>query len=278
MEGTWRVEQWLTDQEIAEIDYAQYWNDEEKEKTKFWYVLDGDFSKMEEHLRDMGLPQDLVLTAEVLRTELGGEVRGVGIDLAAGNLWATPQLLGLGPIEQLYCLEYSRHRLLGLGPRVLRHFDVPKDKVILAVGSFYDLRVGNESQDFVFMSMAFHHADDPMRLLKEIHRVLKPDGVVIIIGEHAVNLAAAYVKNAGKFFISRLLPKPIQRLVFGRCFDARTLIPSPSELLAADPILGDHYYTLGAYAKMFSASGFVFRRVRRRQSWFQSFAAMKKAE
>jgi len=42
----------------------------------------------------------------------------------------------------------------------------------------------NNSVDFIFLCQAFHHADDPEKLIYEIRRVLKPDGIVIIIGEH----------------------------------------------------------------------------------------------
>jgi ubiquinone/menaquinone biosynthesis C-methylase UbiE len=86
--------------------------------------------------------------------------------MAAGNLWAVPRLLRLGTVDKIYCLEYSKHRLLQIGPAVLEYYGVPKERVVLALGSFYDLHLKNKSLDFVFMSQAFHHADDPNRLLR----------------------------------------------------------------------------------------------------------------
>jgi len=56
----------------------------------------------------------------------------------------------------------------------------------------------NESIDFCFCSQAFHHADDPQRLLNEIKRVLKPSGIVLMIGENPVyifDFIKTYIKN-----------------------------------------------------------------------------------
>lgn len=239
----WHAENWLSDSEIDEIEYSAYWNDEEKEKNKEWYILDGDFSKMERYLNKTGLPQDLRRCIEVLRTDFNRQIAGVGIDLAAGNLWAAPYLFNLGAVDKLYCLEYSRHRLLKIGAKVLEHYDVPNEKTVLVLGSFYDLHIGDNLIDFVFMSQAFHHADKPEQLLEEIRRVLKPHGVVIIIGEHIVAYRRAYIKHAIKFLISLLVPERVQKGLFNKTFDVKTLIAKPNQLIPTDPILGDHYYT-----------------------------------
>lgn len=122
----WQIENWLSNSQIREIEYSGYWNDEEKEKSKEWYILDGDFSKMERYLETTGLPQDLKTCTEVLHTAFNRQLAGVGIDLAAGNLWATPFLCNLPNVSKLYCLEYSKHRLLKIGPAVLDHYRVPK--------------------------------------------------------------------------------------------------------------------------------------------------------
>jgi len=125
---SWRVENWISDEHIDQVEYSCYWNDEEQEKAKVWYVLDGNFARMEDYLAKVGLTRDLTHCVEILRTEFGTEFGGTGIDLAAGNLWAAPFLLEQGA-ERLYCLEFSRHRLLKIGPVVLDHYHVPQDKV-----------------------------------------------------------------------------------------------------------------------------------------------------
>ena len=206
----YNVEYWLTDSDIENIEYSEYWNNEEQEKSKEWYILDGNFSKMEHYLLKVGLPQDLERCVDILKLEFKHGLKGTGIDLGAGNLWATPYLLALGEIDKLYSLEYSKHRLLKLGPRVLEHYNVPKEKMVLILGSFYDLHIDDNSLDFVFLSEAFHHADRPDCLLAEIRRVLKPNGVVIIIGEHKLHIQRAYCIHVIKLLISMFLPSKVQ--------------------------------------------------------------------
>lgn len=268
------IENWLTDSDIKMIEYSDYWNDEEKEKIKEWYIVDGNFSKMEDYLLKTGLPQDLNRCVDILKTEFNYELKGTGIDLGAGNLWAAPHLLSLGEIDKLYCLEYSKHRLLKLGPKVLEHYNVPKEKVVLVVGSFYDLHIEDNCLDFVFLSSAFHHADRPDDLLAEIQRVLKPNGIVIIIGEHIVDTKRTYLRYLVKFLISTCVPHKVQQELFGKTFHVKRQIPKSSDLFPTDPVLGDHYYIDKEYRLMFSKYAFKIKHIKSRGSQFQSFVLM----
>src|ERR1700729_497951 len=160
----WAVEHWISQDAVHQTGYSDYWNDEQAEREKPFYTTgDGDFAALEGYLRNVGLVDDANSCLRTLATPLHGH----GIDLAAGTLWAAPLLLGAGPVQRLYCLEYSRHRLLKLGPRVLEHYDVDPERVVLIYGSFYDLHLNAGSLDFAFLSQAFHHADQPLALLAE---------------------------------------------------------------------------------------------------------------
>lgn len=269
------IENWLDDSQIKSIGYSDYWNDEENEKSKKWYILDGNFSKMEQYLLKTGLLLDFERCLRLLKEEFKYELKGAGIDLASGNLWSTKPILRSGQVNTLYCLEYSKHRLLKLGPKVLEHYGIPKDRIVLVMGSFYELRLKDNALDFVFMSQAFHHADRPDDLLLEIRRVLKPGGAVIIIGEHKLNCVKAYVRNLIKFFLTRILPAQAQQRLFGKTFYAPKLMPSLKELFPTDPVLGDHYYTDKQYGAIFTKHGFRLRRFKRRGSEFQSFVLIK---
>ena len=184
----WEVQYWVQDEEVKDISYSDYWTDEENEKQKPFYVLDDNFSKAEEYLKSTGLARDFKNCLKVLKNNFGKNLEGVGMDLAAGNLWAVPLILDSGNIDKLYCLEYSRHRLLKIGPRFLEHYNVPKDKIVLVHGNFYELRLPDHSLDFLILVQAFHHSHQPENLLAEMKRVLKPDGIILMIGEHAVYL------------------------------------------------------------------------------------------
>jgi SAM-dependent methyltransferase len=225
---------------------------------------------MERYLEATELPRDLHTCAAVLRNEFGRSLAGVGVDLAAGNLWAVPHLLKLGSVDKLYCVEYSFHRLAKIGPRVLEHYGVPPAKIVLARGSFYDLHLADRSVDFVLLSQTFHHADRPRELLKEIRRVLKLSGVVIIIGEHSVREWRERIKNAFKLSIGAFLPLAVQEKLFGRSFQVDISRGRTLGTLS-DSILGDHLYTVRAYQQMFSSYGFKARRIRNRSTNYQSF-------
>lgn len=261
--ASYEVRRWLTPLQISQIEYSEYWNDEEKEKAKEWWILDGDFGKMERYLEKTKLVQQLDECITYLKYTLNRTLHGVGADLASGNLWAVPYLLNAGQVDRIYCVEYSQHRLLKLGPEVLEHYNVPKDKVILCLGSFYELKLPKQSLDFILLAQAFHHADRPHVLLAEIRRVLKPDGLVLIIGESdpPPSKLKMYIMHLVKVFISLLVPKSIQIAVFGRTFNVKTIL-AKEECTSPDPILGDRCYSDDEYRAMFSYHGFLNHRTK----------------
>ncbi|WP_172825495.1 glycosyltransferase [Geobacter sp. DSM 9736] len=230
---TYSCEEWLTD--TQRLSYSDYWNDENIEKSKEWWILDGNFEKMEEYLHSTGLPALLEEAVKAAKASFGKEITGIGCDLGAGNLWAEPFLFRHGQPDKVYCIEYSRHRLFKLGPAVLSHYGISPAKTSLVLGDFHQLHFSDASLDFLFLSQAFHHSDKPELLLSEMRRVLKPDGFILLIGEH-------YPPDE-----SAIQPFPV------------------------DSVTGDHYYTLKQYSEMFSAAGFEGCNVRIRNSEFQAF-------
>lgn len=269
------VESWIPESQSDEIDYYEYWNDEEIEKQKDWYYIgeDHDFARMEDALEKTGRLSDLNQCIDVLKTEFHHDLGGIGIDLAAGNLWAVPYILNNDAVKKLYCLEYSKHRLLKLGPRVLEHYKAPSDKVVLVHGSFYDLHLDDNSVDFVLLASAFHHAHQPHQLLSELDRVLKKDGVVIIIGEHIVKYWRSLFRHVAKLAISKCVPQRTQEKLFSRPPPTSKLFPNPSELFPPDPVLGDHYYTMNEYRAM--VSKYRVRHLRNKDSMYQSFVLVR---
>lgn len=264
---SWTVERWLSPEAAAGMEYSAYWNDEEAEREKPFHVLDDDFHKLERYLDEVGLIEDLRACLSALDAPLAGR----GIDLAAGTLWAAPLLLEAGPVERLYCLEYSEHRLLMLGPRTLEHYAVAPDKVVLVYGSFYELRLESASLDFAFLSQAFHHADRPAALLTELRRVLKPGGSVIIVGEHILR-PRDYALYAARACASALLPAAARRRLLGHELSVRlSLRPAAADVMPTDAVVGDHAYAGDEYRALFSEAGFALRRVRRARSHYQSF-------
>ncbi len=166
--------------------------------------------------------------------------------------------------------------MIKIGQNVLEHYEVPLNKVKLIFGDFYNLKFQNNYLDFVFLSAAFHHADDPNRLLLEIKRILKPEGIVIIIGEHIREITlSTRIKHYLSFFISKL-PVLIQKNIFGKKIDSKSISVKKSNIFEPDSTLGDHYYTLDEYKSMFLRYGFIFDNLRRNDLSFQSFVMINK--
>lgn len=243
--STFEVRRWLDTDQIRAIEYSAYWNDETAEQSKEWWTLEGDFARMEAYLAEQ-----TTLARELDDLVRDVAPRGVGADLAAGTLWAVPRLVAHGA-EIVYAVEYSEHRLLKLGPGVLAHYGVRPEQVVLCLGSFYDLRLDDQSLDFVLLAQALHHADRPEALLREVRRVLKPGGTLYVIGEHLVSDPRQERRLRRK--LAGSLPATLQVRLFGP-----SLQQSPAEL-PVDPVLGDHLYRRGDYDRMLAATGFSLR-------------------
>ncbi len=270
----WSVEYWIGEAEAGAIEYSTYWNDSEAERTKEWDVRGGQFGQVEDYLGAVGLSSDLracLLAAQRLR---GRALGPAGVDLAAGTLWAVPALLQDSEVERLWCVEYSRHRLLEIGPLMLDHYEVDPSRVVLCFGSFYDLRLPTGSLDFAFLSQAFHHADRPAALLAELRRVLAPGGVVMIVGEHRLLLRTRVLYAAR--VVASLLPARLRRHLFVRSSGVRkTFRPFGSDVIPTDPVLGDHFYTLVEYMDMFGEAGFRVEKLPcKRNSTYRSFVLL----
>jgi SAM-dependent methyltransferase len=232
----YEVRYWVDPQELHATEYADYWNDETSEREKEWWTENGDFAQMEGYLEESGLAAQLD-AALAAQSGLSGE----GADLASGTLWAIPRLLSAGG-ARVYAIEYSLHRLLKIGPGVLKHYGVPADAVVLCLGSFYKLELPSRSLDFVLLAQALHHADRPRELLAEVRRVLKPTGVVIVIGEKPIESQTRHFLRWLISFAPTSVQSALRGTVIGR---------TPLRRWRLDPVLGDHLYTPFEYRRIF---------------------------
>jgi len=270
-------EVWLDSDAIGSVAYSQFWNDEEVERQKPWHVVANGFEKMEQYVESMGFVDDLTACVDRLRAR-GKFVGGAGIDVAAGVLWLLPSLFRIVNPDHVTCVEYSAHRLLKLGPEVLKKNGVPLEKVTLALGSFYDIKAPAGSMDFAVLCQAFHHADHPDQLLEQIARVLKPDGVIIVLGEDAVDWTSKHdVLHALRYLACRVLPKALRRsFLYSPYGPPRTLIARSQDIFPPDPVLGDHAYLRREYGGIFGARGFQTEFVDRPGSHTLSLVAYRK--
>lgn len=245
-----KIQTWNSDKEIESIYTGSYWNNEEEEKRKEWYVLDGNTEKLIRYLKEKTTCYEEYQSILDFCKKKGIVIKGEGVDLAAGVCWTTALLSQIDTVEKICATEISKHRLLKIAPHVLDLFNAQGQKITRVIGSFYDLKLPKQSLDFCFMSQAFHHADDPKRLLNEVKQVLKPSGVVLVIGEtpiYTFDFIKAYLKN----YIKIILPiKKLKKRV------AYKIFPNFVDLFYPDNESGDHFYRINDYINLFQQSGF----------------------
>ena len=111
-------------------------------------------------------------------------------------------------------------------------------KVSRYLGSFYDIKLPDNSIDLVFMAQAFHHADQPFKLLSECDKVLKKGGVIALIGEDSTGIYQIIRR-----FFSCLIKEGKIKFNFYQLFDDR----NPT---------GDHHYRKTDYYFILQGYGY----------------------
>lgn len=166
--------EWINKQEVGEIYTSTYWNDVEVEKKKEWYLMDKSDKKLVNGLHSKGLFEEYKIAQTKL--EKKSLLHGNILDVAAGVCWTSALLSRCKRVNRIDALDFSWHRISQLAPIVCEQFEANTDKIQRIFGTFYDIKRGNDEYDLIFMSQAFHHAENPVRLLIECDRVLRPGG------------------------------------------------------------------------------------------------------
>jgi ubiquinone/menaquinone biosynthesis C-methylase UbiE len=228
---------WLSENDLSRIYSSDYWNNISEEIKKEWWIKEGDYEKLWVYLKTTKLYDDYY-AAETRLKKLFHEKKIVVADLAAGIGWTSALLSKLDIVKEVNCVEISKHRIELLCQSAVDMFNGQANKLNRYIGSFYSTKFADDSIDIVFMSQAFHHADKPFYLLQEVSRILKKNGVAIIIGEHYIDT---------RLIIRRFLSVFVKQ---------RRLLTNFHTLFPSDPVSGDHYYRVSDYFFLATALGF----------------------
>lgn len=226
------------------IRTQDYWNDASQEEGKVFNVKDGNFNSLEEseHLN--------AIHHHLLQISDGIPWSGHVLSLGAGTGWLEARCLHEADFERLTLVDFSHHRIHDLAPLTIRHYGLDLDKVDFVRGNILNLQLEDHSVDRILLSQAFHHVDQPVALLHEMKRVLKPDGVVFIVGEHFYRW---------RIRLNRRSRHIVKWLINYQGFrSGNPLWPTYEILFPPCPVKGDFHYTLDQYRAMFSEAGFSF--------------------
>jgi SAM-dependent methyltransferase len=233
------VEIWICRTDAERIFSGAFWNDEEAERGKEWWIADGDDRNLLEHLDELNAHEAFAITTDALRNSgrLGGRV----LDAGAGTCWSAALWSRLPEINRIDAVEFSWHRISTLaGPTIDALHGLP-EKICRIFGSFTDIRRRDGTYDIISMAAAFHHCSEPATLIAELDRCLAPAGAIVLIGEEPVG-AASIVRR----FAANLIKRGKLCLSFAALFPPH-------------PKIGDHYYRRQDYKRLFAAAGFAVR-------------------
>lgn len=220
--------------------YAQYWNNTGVEAGKAWWVdRPGGACDLRRYLDRSGLLTQMKVAMDSVT------VAGIGADLAAGTCWASALLSRLPAVQCIHAIDYSEHRIRKLADQTIAAMDGDARKIVRRVGSFYETGLESASLDFCLLAQALHHADEPLRLLAEVQRIVKPGGALLIIGEGLV----------GPVWRTRRWIK--------FCLLHRRWPHSFEEMFPPDATTGDHYYSAEGYRRLFAEAGIQVHSPRR---------------
>ena len=100
------------------------------------------------------------------------------LDVGSGNGAYTELLLENLPKSKITALDADK-RLLNIAKNRLSKYS--EDRVAFKYGSILNTHLKENSFDFVICRFVFQHLEKPIEATKEIYRLLKPGGIVVII-------------------------------------------------------------------------------------------------
>lgn len=271
---------WI-DNTLESDEYVKYWNDAGTE-IAYEAAEIGNYQALEDRIHDEGFIEDLGNCLKFL-SKFNKKLSGQGVEIASGTMWLTAYLMNKmsDNISHFYSLDYSNKYIYETGPKLLNYYNVKKEKLSLCLGSFYDIKLPDRSLDFVIMSQAFHHADDPEKLLKELYRVLNDKGFVIMLGEIYIS-KKLYVKC----FLNYILSKCISYKFFPNfLFKIFPVIKNykkndldkefQSLYFPVDPVWGDHYHLKSQYKSFFIKNNFNFYEIHSKKKQHLTYILLK---
>lgn len=113
-------------------------------------------------------------------------LKGNVLELGAGYSWLTAEISKVNKVENAYCCDFSKEAMVNVAPRVFKKLNANTKKITRVVGDFSNIPVEDNTFDFIIFEAAFHHVVDYKKTLKELRRVLKPNGVILCTRERII--------------------------------------------------------------------------------------------
>jgi ubiquinone/menaquinone biosynthesis C-methylase UbiE len=170
------------------------------------------------------------------------------LDMGSGGGWLAGYLSSFKHVKTVNTLDSSKYFLYQMMPKILKKMAADEKKIIPIEGLFTPILFDDESIDMVVASSALHHADNLELVLKEIRRVLKKDGSLIVLNETPDSATRHFLR------VTKACLSILKNLLFKNYFSISAAVSSSGFLY--DPHLGDRAYPVWYWKKAFKLSGF----------------------
>jgi SAM-dependent methyltransferase len=177
----------------------------------------------------------------------------VVLDIGGGTGWLSAYLSNIENLSKLYVLDSSEFFLEHMLPEVVELMHGNIDKIVPVEGFFTPILFEDKSIDLVVASSSLHHGENLEFLLNEISRVLKNDGILIILNE----TPCQYLKYLT--LVLRCIVKILARTISSMYKSSSPSISSSGYLY--NPTLGDRIYPEWYWRKALSAAHFHVKKV-----------------
>ena len=170
-------------------------------------------------------------------------IHGTGIDLGGGIGCISSTLAKRNAVDKIYCVELVEDAVKLCHTIVKQEIlKEEKHKVISVIGDYDNLELEDNSIDFAVSWDSMHHSIDPIKTFKECKRVLKKNGVFIIVDR-------AHNNSTPDSEIERML-----NIIYDQEFLAKNYRPKDTILTRRQN--GEHEYRFFEWKKFFKESGF----------------------
>ncbi len=169
------------------------------------------------------------------------------LDLGGGVGWLSAYLSKYDSVKTIYNLDTSKFFLNEMMPEMIQLMSGRPEKIVPIEGLFYPLLFEDKSIDVVVASSSFHHADNLEKLLREVGRILKDNGLLFILNETPYPYFK-YTISIIRVFLS------IMRNTLIRKYESISPQLSSSGILY-DPYLNDRAYPKWYWEKVIESSG-----------------------
>jgi len=172
------------------------------------------------------------------------------LELGAGTGWLSAFLSKFNSISSIYAVDSSQFFINKMMPNIIKLMDGETVKITPVEGLFTPILFEDNSIDIVIACSALHHVDNLESVLKEVFRVLKPDGKFFILNETPLNY----------FKYILLLFKIMIKILFNSILRKYKIMSQQisSNGILYDPALGDRIFPLWLWKKTINKIGFSF--------------------